>query len=194
METQEAGEKINEHEIELLGEKVFYQRAYSSRTRRIRLVIYPGGDIKVTTPHKVQESFVHAFMESKAKWILAKLEKQKQLTRPSKTGSRAEYLTNKASALTLAKTRLEHFNRHYGFAYNNVRIKNNTSLWGSCSRKGNLNFSYKIVLLPSELCDYIIVHELCHLKEFNHSHRFWNLVAQTIPNHKNLRRKIKGLQ
>jgi predicted metal-dependent hydrolase len=66
------------------------------------------------------------------------------------------------------------------------------SRWGSCSRKGNLNFNYKLIQLPQELADYIVVHELCHLKQFNHSHAFWNLIAETIPNHIELRKILKN--
>ena len=65
--------------------------------------------------------------------------------------------------------------------------------WGSCSKKGTLNFNYKIALLSPELRDYIIVHELCHLGEFNHSSKFWLLVEKTVPNYKTLRKQIKQI-
>ena len=87
--------------------------------------------------------------------------------------------------------RLTHWNQFYGFTFGRVTIKNHKSRWGSCSKKGNLNFNYKIALLPSELADYIIVHELCHLGEFNHSSRFWALVAKAIPNHRVLRARLR---
>jgi hypothetical protein len=63
--------------------------------------------------------------------------------------------------------------------------------WGSCSKKGNLNFNYKIALLPQRHSDYVIVHELCHLREFNHSKKFWDLVEQAVPNHRALRTELK---
>jgi predicted metal-dependent hydrolase len=90
----------------------------------------------------------------------------------------------KEAARALVHARLQFFNRHYGFAWGKVFIRNQRSRWGSCSSKGNLNFSFKLVRLPPELADYIIVHELCHLKEFNHSPRFWALVAETVPDYK----------
>jgi predicted metal-dependent hydrolase len=105
--------------------------------------------------------------------------------------NRRSYAKHKERARALAHARLAYFNAHYGFSWGRVAIKNHTSRWGSCSRKGNLNFSYQIALLPEALADYIIVHELCHLGEFNHSPRFWALVARACPNHKELRRALR---
>ena len=99
-------------------------------------------------------------------------------------GSTAKYKKQKEAARAFVHKKLELFNRHYGFAYNNVAIRNQRSRWGSCSKKGNLNFNYRILLLPEHLADSVIVHELCHLKEFNHSKAFWKLVEETIPDHK----------
>jgi predicted metal-dependent hydrolase len=65
------------------------------------------------------------------------------------------------------------------------------SRWGSCSRKKNLNFNYKLIQLPLELADYIVVHELCHLQEFNHGQGFWNLVGETIPDYKARRDELR---
>ena len=111
-----------------------------------------------------------------------------------KKGHELEYAKYKSAALHLAENRISHFNKFYQFTINKVTIKNQSSRWGSCSKKGNLNFNYKIAKLPQELADYVIVHELCHLKEFNHSPAFWNLVAQTIPNHKAIRKQFKKIQ
>ncbi len=77
--------------------------------------------------------------------------------------------------------RLESLNKHYGLSYGRVAIRDQRSRWGSCSKKGNLNFNYRLLFLPLPLVDLVIAHELCHLKEFNHSTAFWGLVAETIP-------------
>ena len=77
---------------------------------------------------------------------------------------------------------------------NRVSIKNTKSRWGSCSKKGNLNFNYKIALLPPALADYLVVHELCHLKEFNHSEKFWKLVLDIMPDYKKLKRELKSIR
>lgn len=90
------------------------------------------------------------------------------------------YTEHKETARTLVHARLAHWNQFYGHTYNRVAIRNQRSRWGSCSSKQNLNFNYKLIFLPIELVDYVIVHELCHLKHFNHSDAFWSAVAETI--------------
>jgi predicted metal-dependent hydrolase len=86
---------------------------------------------------------------------------------------------------------VEEYNKFYNFEYNRIAIKDNRTNWGSCSTKGNLNFNWKLIFAPLEVIDYVIVHELCHLKEHNHSKHFWDLVAEQIPNHKLYRKWLK---
>ncbi|MDB5225166.1 MAG: putative metal-dependent hydrolase [Candidatus Adlerbacteria bacterium] len=101
------------------------------------------------------------------------------------------YAAHKEAARALVHTRLAHYNRYYNHTLRRVFIKNSKSRWGSCSSKGNLNFSYKLLFLPPEVADYVIVHELCHLREFNHGPHFWALVAQACPEHKALRQRLR---
>ncbi len=98
---------------------------------------------------------------------------------------------DRATARTLVHARLEHFNQYYNFSYNKVAIRNQKTRWGSCSSKRNLNFSVRILTLSPEAQDYLIIHELCHLKEFNHSSRFWALVAEQCPDYKRIRASMK---
>lgn len=90
--------------------------------------------------------------------------------------------------------RLAAHNAHYGFSYKRIFIKNQKSCWGSCSEHGNLNFNYKLLFLPPHLADYVIIHELCHLAELNHSPRFWSLVAEVCPEYKKHRRELRGIR
>ena len=103
------------------------------------------------------------------------------------------YQTYKEEARALVHARLTAFNAHYGFTYHRVTIRAQRSRWGSCSKKGTLNFNYAILFLPPDLCDAVIVHELCHLKEFNHGKAFWSLVAETIPDYLERKKKLANI-
>ncbi len=105
-----------------------------------------------------------------------------------------KYLEYKEKAREIATSRLEYFNQHYKLTYGKVSIRNQKSRWGSCSSKGNLNFNYKIALLPPHLADYVIVHELCHRGQFNHSQKFWDLVGETLSNYEKLVIELKGIR
>jgi predicted metal-dependent hydrolase len=131
-------------------------------------------------------------MIEKSEWIKKIFEKYPALLiqKPVQVQKR-EYKEHKENARTLVHARLKVLNTFYGFRYKRIAIRFNTSRWGSCSELGNLNFDYRILFLPQPLQDYLLVHELCHIQEMNHSKQFWDLVAKTIPNHKELRRELK---
>ena len=87
--------------------------------------------------------------------------------------------------------RLEHFSEYYGFKYNRVTFRNQKTRWGSCSSTKNLNFNWRLIMAPIEVIDYVVIHEMCHLKQMNHSSKFWNLVAEQVPNYKELKKWLK---
>lgn len=105
---------------------------------------------------------------------------------------RREYVKYKEHARALVHERLAYFAPIYGIRFKRVAIRNQKTRWGSCSRNGNLNFNYKIALLPSHLADYIVVHELCHLLEFNHSKRFWTHVERSIQDPHTRRKELRS--
>lgn len=179
-------------QIEVKNCKIEYVFRKSRRARRMRLVVYCDGSVVVTTPSCLGESAAEKFIREKADWLLAKISYSKQFKNNSiMQNSHENYLKYKDSAREFAIGRIEYFNKLYGFKFNKISIKNQKTRWGSCSKKGNLNFDYKIVLLPQRASDYIVVHELCHLKELNHSSRFWDLVAQTIPDYLEIKKELR---
>lgn len=93
--------------------------------------------------------------------------------------------------MNLVENRINFFNSFYNFKINRIVIKNQSSRWGSCSSKGNINFNYKIIYLRPALADYLIVHELCHLGELNHSKRFWDLVRKTMPDFVEINKELR---
>lgn len=162
----------------------------SRRAKNICLRVCPDATAVLTIPWRVPREAGLKFLEAKKGWLLDKIRNKKEEIRKRPLRTRNDYLENKAAAERLVWGRLEHFNAFYDFSYNRVAIRDQKSRWGSCSAKKNLNFTYRIVFLPPELADYLIVHELCHLREMNHSARFWKLVEKIIPNYKILRKEL----
>lgn len=175
-----------------------YEVRESMRARSVRITVYPSGKVVVTKPTRVSAQVVEKFVQERADWIettLAHAHRRRgglpliELPKPRK-GSRA-YKDAIASARALAHERLAHLNKKYTTIYGSVSIRNQKTRWGSCTALNNLSFNYKIAFLPPHLADYIIVHELCHTIEHNHSERFWAQVARTIPNHKEIRKELR---
>jgi predicted metal-dependent hydrolase len=164
----------------------------NKKSKNIRLYLYNDGQIVINIPWWTPYSAGKLFAESKKDDLLMKIKKaNKDAIIPIRSG--ADYLKFKNRALRLARDRVNYFNSFYNFKYNKISIKNTRSRWGSCSNRGNLNYSYRIIFLPEEYRDYIIVHELCHLGEFNHSKDFWELVQKKIPDYKQIVSKIKNI-
>ena len=96
-------------------------------------------------------------------------------------------------ARQLVENRLSYINKIYKFKINRVAIKNQKTRCGSCSSKGNLKFNYKIIYLKPALADYLIVHELCHLGQMNHSKKFWALVEKTVPDYRRINKELRRI-
>ncbi|HEY0908171.1 MAG TPA: M48 family metallopeptidase [Candidatus Paceibacterota bacterium] len=172
----------------------------SRRSRSLRVSVYQDGRCVVSAPAYMPDFAIKTFVSAKSQWISDKLQSFMPFTpmpvAPAvrRKNSRAEYLKHKEAARELVLRRLPELNAIYGFKYGKIAIRNQKSRWGSCSTGGNLNFNYKIALLPPDLADYLMVHELCHLGEFNHSAKFWNLVARAIPDYKERRAQLHSVK
>ncbi len=179
----------------IVGERTIeYAQKTTLRGKALRLTVYHNGQVALTVPKRATDLMVEKFLLDKSDWILKKVDhflNHPRIVLGSATAS--EFALHKDTARALVESRLAHFNQLYGFAWKSITIRNQSTRWGSCSKQGNLSFNYKIVHLPSYLCDYIIVHELCHLKELNHSPQFWKQVGRALPAYKLLRKKLKSM-
>jgi hypothetical protein len=170
-----------------------YRVRISRRARRMRISVGCEAGVVVTLPWGIGESAAKEFVRQKQGWILKSLNYfNKFKGRVFIKSNRREYLNRRPEALAMARSKVAQWNKIYGFTYSRISIRNQKTRWGSCSKKGNLNFNYKIVHLPGDLVDYLVVHELCHLKEMNHSKNFWDLVGRTITEYKKLRRELRS--
>ena len=178
------------------NEKTSVVEKRSRRARRVRITISRDGSVTLTRPFFISRERAWLFLQSQAAWVAKKREafsKRSASLFPEPKGSVEEYRRLLPKARDLILERLAFFQKMYGVSWRKVSIRNQKTRWGSCSARGALSFNYRLLLLPSHLRDYVIVHELCHLTELNHSPRFWNLVEKAFPDYRDLRKKLRLL-
>lgn len=155
--------------------------------------IKPDGKVLVRVPKRMSEKAVGKFVEEHMDWI--KVHRANVLEKASE--QKGELLTEtKLSELfeqskQFLPERVEYYAGSMGVTYGRITIRNQRTRWGSCSSKGNLNFNCQLMRLPEELIDYVVVHELCHRKEMNHSAAFWAEVEKVLPDYKERRKELK---
>lgn len=163
------------------------------RARRLSMRVISSSKVVVTAPRSASKKVVEKFVDEQYEWIETHLKKMQQGQIFFSQLSVQEVHRAKIVARQIALNKLLHFNKHYQFRYDSVSIRSQRTRWGSCSRRRHLSFNYRLAFLPEELVNYIIVHELCHLQQMNHSKSFWLLVAETIPDYAILRRKLRQM-
>ncbi len=157
----------------------------------MRLEVRPGGEVVLTAPIRASDALIERFFAAHALWVerhVARMRKREVVRL-----KRSDLPSLKRRAREIAEERSLYFSRAYGVEYSTISIRAQKTRWGSCSRRGALSFNYKIAALPSELADYIVVHEVCHLLAFDHSQKFWDLVARTVPEHRALRKRLRNM-
>ncbi len=180
-------------QIKINDKNVDYSIRKSSRIGYLRLTICDQGKLTITIPRGVTLPELEKFICQKGKWILDKLEFFRGRKKNAKfVSSQAEYLQKKKEARKIISEKVDFFCRKYDFTYKKISIRNQKTRWGSCSSRGNLSFHYKLVMMPTRYADYVVAHELCHLKEMNHSRKFWLLVSQIIPDYKSIIKEMKN--
>ena len=157
-------------------------RIIRSDRRTISLEITPSGGVLVRCPHTLSLQYIDQFVEQKRTWI--EKHRAPRLNRPGAPALTMDEINALADrALTDIPKRVARFAPVVGVTYGRITIRNQRGRWGSCSGKGNLNFNCLLMLCPEKVRDYVVIHELCHRKEMNHSPRFWALVSQAMPDY-----------
>lgn len=118
-----------------------------------------------------------------------RFEQKESAAQDALSGEELRALADKA--LRCIPQRVEHFAKIVGVSYGKITIRSQKTRWASCSSRGNLNFNCLLMLTPEDVIDYVVVHELCHRKEMNHSKAFWNEVEKVIPDYKDKVRWLK---
>ena len=160
-----------------IGDVVFRKRKGS---RRISIRVHPVKGVSVSVPYMVPYMAAEAFFRLKRDWVLETMARQKEKYKDVAPADPHEVESLRRQAKKVLPVRLAELAGRYGFTYNRVAIKHNSSNWGSCSAKNNINLNLNIVRLPEVLQDYILLHELCHLRQRNHGREFHGLLEQLL--------------
>lgn len=157
-----------------------------SKRKSTAITITADMQIVVFVPLYVSDNEIERMVISKSKWIDEHMLKvQSTIDERSKlekiTFEQIKELADQA--VEYIPKRVKYYAEKENFVYNKITIKNLVSRWGSCSTKGNLNFNCLLMLTPDYVIDYIVVHELCHLREMNHSEKFWAEVEKIMPDY-----------
>ena len=168
------------------------------RSNRKTVAIQVNSDLSVTVraPRSASEKDIEEILKKKEAWISKHIEKIKKTkerleAEPTEKLTREKVIALAEEALKVIPERVEYFARVIGVTYGKITIRNQKTRWGSCSSKGNLNFNCLLMLAPSEVLDYVVVHELCHRKQMNHSKAFWSEVEKVLPDYKEARKWLK---
>lgn len=162
-----------------------------SRRKTIAIQIDREGQVIVRTPYGITKRQVEEFLDEKKDWLLQtrqRVEKRKTEQIPISEEVRREGIER---AKRIFPERTAYFAKRMGVDYGRITIREQKTRWGSCSSKGNLNFNWKLVLLDPELLDYVVVHELAHRREMNHSVAFWKVVEAELPDYWERRARLK---
>lgn len=161
------------------------------RSNRKTVAIRVNADLSVTlrVPLRIKKREIEQILKEKERWICkhqAEIARRKEEyeANPEPKPDHEELRQLADKALRYIPERVAYFAPLVGVKYGRITIRNQKTRWGSCSGKGNLNFNCLLMLAPPEVLDYVVVHELCHRKEMNHSAAFWNEVAKVLPDYK----------
>lgn len=169
-----------------------------SSRKTLGLEVTSQGRVRIRAPYGVSEDVILRFFESKSAWIQksltkvrARQEKLKEEEAQYGKLTEAELKVLKMQAEEVFPARAAFYAGKMGISYGRITIRRQKSRWGSCSQSGNLNFNCLLMLAPPGVVDYVVVHELCHRIEMNHSPRFWKLVGEVYPDYDRWKRWLK---
>ena len=171
--------------VKIAGLSVLLVR--SSR-KTLAVQIRTDGTVIARAPLRMPKDRILCFLSEKASWIrmqqgkMQEREKMRQQARIHLDAAQEKELRERAKSVLAQRT--AYFARQVGVIYGRITVRDQKTRWGSCSQTGNLNFNFRLILAPLEVLDYVVVHELCHRRQMNHSTQFWQEVAQVLPDYR----------
>lgn len=162
-----------------------------SRRKSLAIQVKTDGTVIVRAPQRLAKYRIERFITEHEGWIRQQQEQLEKYREHIHVITDRERQEGIAKAKQIFPERTAYFAERMGVDYHRITIREQKTRWGSCSSAGNLNFNWKLVLMPQEILDYVVVHELAHRKEMNHSPRFWALVEKELPDYRIRREKLK---
>lgn len=163
-----------------------------SKRKSVSIEIKPDLTVIVRAPLFLSDNTIKKLVAQKNDWIdkkIKQIENKNSVLLPTFSEKEIKLLREKTRVLITPKA--EYYAKILGVSFNKLSVKKQRSVWGSCSAKQNINFNLLLCLCPDNVVDYIVVHELCHLKELNHSKKFWYEVEKILPDYKASRLWLK---
>jgi predicted metal-dependent hydrolase len=163
-----------------------------SRRKTLELQVKSSGEVYARVPAGAPDDAVETFIEKHREWIIRKRSQWSAGGQGAQT-SLPEVVTaaGKRQIRQLVTQRVAYYAEVMGISYGRISMRNQKTRWGSCSSDGNLNFNCRLLFLPSDLVDYVVVHELAHRRYMNHSPEFWREVERYMPDYRERRERLK---
>jgi len=174
-------------EIDSVGQMLFER---SNRARHISISVKPFKGVRVAVPYAVSFDKAKQFARSKRNWIKKHLDKMKQVEKEREAFSKKSTEINRSEARKKLVNRLNELSEQHGFSYNKVSMRNQKTRWGSCSSKNNISLNMKLVRLPNQMIDYVLLHELVHTRIKNHTNAFWAELNKFVGDAKEMSKKM----
>lgn len=163
-------------------------RIIRSSRKTIAIEIRPDGQVIIRAPGRMSAVKIRQFVAQKQSWIQKHMPVQGEAL-PKFTDQELQQLALEAKQKI--PPRVTYYAQHMGVSYGRISVRAQRTRWGSCSGKGNLNFNCLLALVPGEVLDYVVVHELCHRIQMDHSPQFWAQVAAVLPDYEDCRKWLK---
>lgn len=162
-----------------------------SRRRTLALQVTREGKVVVRAPLRYPAGRIETFVRQHEDWLQRKLTEQKEHKSALPLPAPEEEYAYREQARRVLTEKTAYYAKQMGVTYGRISIRGQKTRWGSCSAKGNLNYNWKLMLCPEEVQDYVVVHELAHRREMNHSKAFYRIVEEILPDYRERMRWLK---
>lgn len=175
-------------QIEDINIPVILQR---QKRKTLSLMITNEGRLFIKAPFRLGEKEIKSFVNKKKLWIYKKVKQINEDNKNKVFRSEEDIKELKKQARTILTKRTDYYKEILKVDYEKIRIGNQKTIWGSCSGRRTISYNWHLILMPEQIIDYVVVHELCHLIEMNHSPAFWEKVSEVLPDYQSRREWLK---